>query len=118
DGTVESMRVVDADDQVFEPAEAWRSLPEWCRVRIFRDEDAHDHVLVGDREVAWYYSLGLSGTPGARITDFGDARTSPRQEEAHPGGFDPRARLIDMDAEGIDATVLLPTLAAHFWGLN
>lgn len=112
------MRFVDADSHVLEPAEVWRSLPEWCRVRIVRGEHGGDQVFVGDDLLTAYYSLGIFGTPGARVSDYADPQKSPRLEDAHPGGFDPRARLADMDAEGIDAAVLLPSLASSFWGID
>ena len=34
---------------------------------------------------------------------------SPTRKMARPGGYDPNARLVDMDDEGIDAAVLYPT---------
>jgi hypothetical protein len=41
---------------------------------------------------------------------FDDIGKGVRYSELMPGGFDPRARLVDMDAEGIDTAVLYPSI--------
>jgi predicted TIM-barrel fold metal-dependent hydrolase len=105
--------VVDADGHVLEPISAWAGLPNDQRPRIERDAAGFEHVIVGDQEIL-AVSLGLLGTPGARM---GGQPMKP-WEEAQPGGFDPVARLADMDVEGIDAAVLYPTLGLYAWGLE
>jgi predicted TIM-barrel fold metal-dependent hydrolase len=107
-------KVVDADGHVLEPMSAWAELPEQYQLRVTRDQLGLDHVLVGDQEIVTV-SLGLLGTPGSRMSDFAN---SPRYEEAQPGGFDPTARLADMDVEGIDAAVLYPSVGLNFWALE
>jgi len=39
-------------------------------------------------------------------------------EQAGAGAFDSAARLVDMDAEGIDAVVLYPTIGLGAWGIT
>jgi predicted TIM-barrel fold metal-dependent hydrolase len=80
--------IVDADGHVVEPASAWAALPDRYRPRISADGAGDEHVVVGDTEV-------LAMPPGTF--------TRPR-------GSDPRARLRDMDGEGIDQAVLYPTI--------
>jgi predicted TIM-barrel fold metal-dependent hydrolase len=107
-------RVVDADGHVLEPMSAWAGLPEQYRLRVTRDDLGLDHVVVGDQEIVTV-SLGLLGTPGSRMSDL---EGSPVYEHAQPGGFDPTARLTDMDVEGIDAAVLYPSVGLNFWALE
>ncbi len=106
--------VIDADGHVLEPWEAWRDLPEVIRPRSELDDDGLDHVIVGDEEV-FFARLGQMGTPGS---DVSRPSGPVPLEQATPGAFDPRARLVDMDAEGIDVAVLYPTIGLGFWALR
>jgi predicted TIM-barrel fold metal-dependent hydrolase len=106
-------RVLDADGHVLEPREAWAKLPDEHRPRIETDATGYDHVIVGDAEI-FTARLGQMGTPGADVS----AMDGPVPlEDALPGAFDPIVRLADMDAEGIDAAVLYPTIGLGCWGI-
>ena len=106
--------VIDADGHVLEPMSAWSGLPDAYRPQVARDSVGLDHVTVGATEIVTV-SLGLLGTPGSRMSDLS---RSPTLEEAQPGGFDPRLRLDDMDAEGIGAAVLYPSIGLNFWAVE
>jgi predicted TIM-barrel fold metal-dependent hydrolase len=106
-------QVFDSDGHVLEARAAWIGMPDEHAVRIERDGRGLDHVIVGDQEI-FVASLGHMGSPG---TDVGRRRPL-LLEEARPGAFDPSARLVDMDAEGIDAVVLYPTIGLGAWGLT
>jgi predicted TIM-barrel fold metal-dependent hydrolase len=110
DGTL----VVDADGHVVEPRSCWAGVPDPFRPRIERDRHGFEHVVVDDTEIL-AVPLGTLATPGARFYDPASFRTL---EEAHPGGFDPVARLADMDTEGIDQAVLFPSVGLYFWVLD
>ncbi|HTT87103.1 MAG TPA: amidohydrolase family protein [Acidimicrobiales bacterium] len=105
--------VIDADGHVLEPRAAWAGLPERHRPTIGTDPKGLDHVTVGGHEV-FTARLGQMGTPG---TDVGAPADAVPLEDAREGAFDPRARLVDMDAEGIDRAVLYPTVGLGFWGI-
>jgi uncharacterized protein len=107
--------VVDADGHVLEPADAWRHLDASIRPRIETDDRGLDHVIVGDDEV-FVAKLGQMGTPGADVST-GSHEPVPL-ELARAGAFDPAARLVDMDAEGIDVAVLYPTIGLGFWAIR
>jgi len=109
-----SSSVVDADGHVVEPAAAWASVPNPYRPRIERDAHGFEHVVVDDTEIL-AVPLGTLATPGARFDDPGDARPL---EEALAGGSDPRARLADMDTEGIDRAVLYPSIGLYAWAIE
>jgi predicted TIM-barrel fold metal-dependent hydrolase len=106
--------VVDADGHVFEPAAAWEGLADEVRPTVRRDGAGYEHVVVGDTEIL-AVPLGSLATPGARFSDPAAFRS---MEEALPGGSDPKARLADMDAEGIDQAVLFPSVGLYFWALT
>jgi uncharacterized protein len=106
--------VVDADGHVVEPESAWAAVPEGYRPRVSADRHGYEHVVVGDTEVL-AVPLGTLTRPGSTFDD--PARFRPLAD-ATPGGFDPVARLDDMDGEGIDQAVLYPTIGLYFSGLE
>ncbi len=106
--------MVDADGHVLEPLATFDACPEAHRLHVTRDSYGLDHVYVGDQEIVTV-SLGKLGTPGSNMADLG---RSPSYDEAQPGGFDPRARLADMDLEGIETAVLYPSLGLNFWAIT
>jgi predicted TIM-barrel fold metal-dependent hydrolase len=108
-GRVVNARVFDADGHVLEPLDVFADL-----LHTTRDSYELDHVFVGDQEIVTV-SLGKIGTPGSAMSDLS---SSPDYADAHAGGFDPVARLRDMDAEGIETAVLYPTLGLYFWAIT
>jgi predicted TIM-barrel fold metal-dependent hydrolase len=105
---------VDADGHVVEPPSAWASVAAPYRPRIERDAGGFEHVVVGDQEIL-AVPLGTLATPGG---NFADPDSFLALEDSLPGGRDPRSRLVDMDAEGIDQAVLYPTIGLYFWVLR
>jgi uncharacterized protein len=101
--------IVDADGHVVEPAAAWAGLPDEHRVRVVPDGHGYEHVVVGDTEIL-AVPLGNLARPGST---FDDPSTFRPLAEAQPGGWDPVARLADMDAEGIDQAVLYPSIGLY-----
>jgi predicted TIM-barrel fold metal-dependent hydrolase len=110
----ERPRTIDADGHVLEPRAAWSSMPDDLRPRIVTDEHGLDHVIVSDQDI-FVARLGQMGSPG---TDVGAPVGPVPLEQARPGAFDPVARLVDMDDEGIDVAVLYPTIGLGFWGIT
>ncbi len=106
--------VVDADGHVVEPRHAWATVPERYRPVITSDAHGYEHVVVDGKEIL-AVPLGTLATPGAH---FSDPQAFLALEDAHPGGSDPSARLVDMDAEGIDQAVLFPSVGLYFWALD
>jgi predicted TIM-barrel fold metal-dependent hydrolase len=106
--------LIDADGHVLEPLSAWTTLRDAHRPTVSTDSRGLDHVVVGDQEVfvARLGTMGLPGTDVSRVTD------PVPLDAALAGASDPDARLRDLDAEGIDAAVLYPTIGLGFWGLR
>ena len=109
--------VIDADGHILEPPDLWEQYidpkyREGCPklvtmadgLEIFRVE--HDDAIDlghGKKRI----SFGAVGAYGSR-----DGKVSARipYTEGRKGGFDPHARIPDMDAEGVDAAFLYPSL--------
>jgi predicted TIM-barrel fold metal-dependent hydrolase len=96
--------VIDADGHVSEPAETWEQyLPSEYHIyapQRLRDEDGHHRNAVAGELLPYIPQAPEWLRPG-RPT----------------GGFDPKARLVDMDSEGIDRSVLFPTVGLFFGGV-
>ena len=109
--------VIDADGHVLEPANMWLDYME-PRFRdrapcIIPNEEGIEIHALGGQEVTdngpgrRRVKLGAAGAIGARE---GKISVWGKYADGKPGGFDPRKRIPDMDAEGIDAAFLYPTL--------
>src|SRR5205823_9308586 len=101
--------ILDADAHVNEPPDLWQSrVPQRLRARAPK-------VLRTDRGDVWSFDdgkrlrpLGLTATAGLSYLQF--RPEGYRYEEIRPGSFDPKARLDDLDADGIWAQVLYPSV--------
>jgi len=106
--------IIDSDGHVIEPEIVWREYadPEFrerldvprggaiqriATERAYPDANISEVLAPADGE-HWGRSVGGETWEEESLLKMG-----------RPGGYDPRARLIDMDAEGIDAAVLYPT---------
>ncbi|MFQ5668266.1 MAG: hypothetical protein ACE5I7_17785 [Candidatus Binatia bacterium] len=101
-------RIISADDHIIEPPDVWQErVPAKLRDRAPRTikRDGKDWWLVDGQE---RMNIGLSAMAGKRYEEytidpvgFADMRR---------GCYDPRARLTDMDQDGVEASVLFPTV--------
>ena len=109
--------VIDSDGHVVEPDTLWREYAE-PEFREHLDLPA-GRVGAGDRDHARVSRHADRRCRDARQGDdahWADAADGPSRGRrrrgrrwARPGGYDPNARLVDMDDEGIDVAVLYPT---------
>jgi predicted TIM-barrel fold metal-dependent hydrolase len=101
--------VVDADAHVQEPPTLWQErVPARWRARAPRVEHRHD----GDW---WVFDdgratqpLGLTACAGRSFVEY--QRAGLRHDEIRAGMYDPKARLADLDADGIAVQVLYPSV--------
>jgi len=110
-------QVIDADGHILEPADLWLNYiePKYRQraPRLGVNDEGAEVLQLGDQEVTdngpgrRRVKVGATGAIGAR-----EGRVSVwiKYAEGRPGGFDPHARIPDMDAEGIDAAFLYPSL--------
>lgn len=111
--------LISADDHVQEHPEVWTSRmsrQKWGdRIpHIERQADGNDCWVIGGRAIA----LGATAITGAAVT--GDRAREPRRWEDVPlMVYNTQERLKAMDADGVDCSVLYPTvggLAAETFG--
>ena len=124
---IRSYDLVDADSHVLEPVDMWPSYVDPAfRERAPRvvTEDGQQFMVVDGQAVGKRPAgvkinpanrLGMAGGVGARD---GKVDENITYEEGRRGGFDPHARIGDMDIDGIDATFLYPTLGLGLCALN
>jgi len=103
--------IIDSDGHVLEPPAFWAEyIDPQFRDRVpelFVDTDGKERFRVEGKVIGGQKGLGFAGAIGARD---GKVSTDIKYIEGRKGGFDPHARIPDMDLDGIDATFLYPTL--------
>ncbi len=99
-------RVISVDDHIIEHRDVWQDrLPAKLR-------DRAPKVVYEDGIPVWVYDgkryppLGLDAVAGDDPTEF--KLTAKAFEAMRPGCYDPKARLRDMDEDGIDASLAFP----------
>src|SRR5690242_8291941 len=106
--------VVDADGHILEPLDLWDKYidPKFRdrAPRIIKDnETGRERLVIEEHQVGdGRLGIGRIGAVGARQGVV--AADTMEYKEGKPGGFDPHARIPDMDADGIDAAFLYPSL--------
>ena len=105
-----SYRVVSSDNHVFEPADLWTSRMEpkygdRCP-QVVREENGGD---------TWFCDgirgnfAGSGSQPGRRFSEPEKLSTVDTMEDVLPGGYIPEEHVKDMDADGIDVSIVYPT---------
>src|ERR1051326_6127393 len=104
--------VVDADGHILQPLNLWDEYIDpgfrERRPRFVIDENGKERLSVEGKLLGNPRGMGSLGCVGVR-QGIGKAGTS-KYAEGRKGGFDPHARIVDMDADGIDAAFLYPSL--------
>jgi predicted TIM-barrel fold metal-dependent hydrolase len=108
----ERAEVIDSDGHVIEPDTVWKDYSEPA-YREQLDRPGGGVQMLG-MMVAYPEALGTLPASDDDESWAADVGSEAWDEEARtkmgrPGGYDPRARLVDMDDEGIDVAVLYPT---------
>ena len=110
-------RIISSDNHVMEPPDLWVSRID----EKYRDRAPHT-VMEEDGE--WWYCDGMKISTGF---GFGGAQTgrrfeSPEEltsgdvfENVRPGGYIPEEQIKDMDLDGIDVSILYPTLGLQLF---
>jgi predicted TIM-barrel fold metal-dependent hydrolase len=101
--------LVDADAHVNEPPELWQDrVPARWRERAPRlvRDDGGDRWVFDDGAVT--RPVGLSATAGQSVVQF--RAEGGRYADMRPGSYDAKARLADLDADGIACQVVFPSV--------
>lgn len=107
-----SMKLLSVDDHLIEPPHVWsdrlpnKYLHDGPRIVEFPREGKppmHQWVYEGRA----YPNIGLNAVAGKRPEEFG---VDPvRYDDMIPGCYDPKARLLDMDIDGVHAMLCFPS---------
>jgi uncharacterized protein len=105
--------IVDADGHILEPLDLWdKYLDPKFRDRAPRLVKAENgkECLVMDEHVVGNQNRGIGGIGAVGARQGVVAADAMEYKDGKPGGFDPHKRIPDMDADGIDAAFLYPSL--------
>jgi predicted TIM-barrel fold metal-dependent hydrolase len=104
--------VIDADGHVLEPVDIWDKYidPAYRGLapRLVVDTDGRERLLIEGKVLGSQKGFGVIGAIGARDHEVPDA--TMKYTDGRKGGFDPHARIPDMDLDGIDAAFLYPSV--------
>src|ERR1700739_568115 len=107
-----ALNVIDADGHILEPLNLWSDYiePKYRdkAPKLIRDADGKQRLQVGEQLLGSKKGLGALGGVGARDGTVVD--DAMEYEQGRKGGFDPHARIPDMDLDGIDAAFLYPSI--------
>jgi predicted TIM-barrel fold metal-dependent hydrolase len=107
------MQLISVDDHLVEPPHVWQDrLP--AKYLADGPKIVEEEVEGGGPPAhVWYYEgrrypqIGLNAVAGKRPEEFG---TDPlRYTDMLPGCYDPEARVIDMDLDGVQAAICYPS---------
>jgi predicted TIM-barrel fold metal-dependent hydrolase len=105
--------VIDSDGHILEPLSLWADYMDPTlrdrAPRLERDSNGRERLLIGEKMLGGERGMAALGAVGRRdgtvVVD--DAR---QYADGRKGGFDPHARIPDMDLDGIDAAYLYPSI--------
>ena len=105
--------VIDSDGHILEPLDLWdKYIDPKFRDRapkIVKGENGKERLVIEEHAVGdGQRGIGRIGAVGARQGVV--AADTMEYKDGKPGGFDPHHRIPDMDADGIDAAFLYPSL--------
>jgi uncharacterized protein len=104
---------IDSDGHILEPLELWAQYmdPQYRddAPRLVRDGNGKERLLIGQKMLGSERGMAALGAVGSRdgtvVVD-----DASEYKDGRPGGFDPHARIPDMDLDGIDAAYLYPSI--------
>ena len=105
-------RIISSDNHIYEPADLWTSRIESkykdrCP-RIERFDDGGD-IWVCDGTRGQSAAQGTNA--GLRFVDPGSIDQAALYEDVRPGGYIPEEYIKDMDIDGVDVSIIYPTVS-------
>ena len=104
-------RVISSDSHGIEPADLWAN-------RIGRKFKDRAPEIVTLEEGDWWFcdgrkvvGLGIGAQAGVRFEHPENLRQGASFEDVRPGGYIPEEHVKDMDADGVDAGVVYPSIS-------
>ena len=109
-------RVISSDNHIYEPAELWTSRIESkykdrCP-QLMPFQDGQVWVCDGRRG----QGLAQGTNPGRRFEDPETIKRLDVFENVRPGGYNPDEHVKDMDIDGVDVSIIYPTVGLLLFG--
>jgi len=106
-GPTREFRLINSDGHLSEPGDLWTSRVSTKMrdraPRMQRFEEGDAWIIEGVKDPINFGWNNVAGVPPE------DIKAWVKFEDIRPGGYDPRARLDDMDRDRVDGDVLFPT---------
>jgi len=103
-------RIISSDNHVFEPADLWTTRAE----HQFRDRTPR---IVREADGDWWYcdnhrviGMGAGAQTGMRFGQSDQLRRTTTFDHVRPGGYIPEEHVKDMDTDGVDVSIVYPTV--------
>ena len=111
-------RIISSDNHVFEPPDLWisRIEPKFKdrAPRIHREEDGDWWYCDGRKVVGT--GFGFAGAQTGRRFDEAEKLTiADIFENVRPGGYVPEEQIKDMDLDGVDVSIIYPTMGLQLY---
>src|SRR6266446_4346335 len=104
--------IIDADGHVLEPVDLWDKYIDPAyrdrAPRMIIDTDGKERLLVEGQVLGSKKGFNVVGAIGSR--QGGVPEATMKYVDGRASGFDPHARIPDMDLDGIDAAFLYPSV--------
>jgi uncharacterized protein len=102
-------RVIDADGHICEPTALWKDYVATRHraetIRVERDRDGQDWLWINGAQ-----RKNLPPAAACIPTGMDDPKNIPTWDEILPGSYDGKARVAVLDEEGIERSLLFPSL--------
>ena len=113
-----SYRIISADDHVFEPTDLWTSRIEAKfkdrAPRIVRREDGSDWWVCEDQILM---TMTAGSETGVRLERPETLSLRDVFENVRLGGYLPEERVKDMDVDGVEMSIIYPTVGLKVFGM-
>ena len=113
-----SYRVISSDNHINEPEDLWTSRAE----SKFKDRVPHiERMEKGDYWMCDGFQVigaGSSGKVGTRFEDPAKMGGGSRIEETRLGGYIPEEHVKDLDLDGMDISIIYPTVGVMVYGVE
>jgi len=103
-------RIISSDNHIFEPADLWTTRAE----HQFRDRAPR---IVREEDGDWWYcdnhrviGMGAGAQTGMRFGQSDQLRRTTTFDHVRPGGYIPAEHVKDMDTDGVDVSIVYPTV--------
>ena len=108
--------VISADSHVVEPGDLWTKYMEPAfkeRAPYCVREGENDVFKAEGVSLIQVAAVSGAGRPSDQLKSMGSY-----EKDSRPGAWDPNARIEDMEADGVEAEVIYPSVALRMFGIS